>query len=92
MLNITLPDGKKLTFEKKVSGIKIAEKISKSLAKDALVMSVDGNLKDLSFEIEKDCAVKILTAKDKDGLDKVSLNLAQVYRDEENKDLPSPSI
>ena len=59
MLNITLPDGKKLTFEKKVSGIKIAEKISKSLAKEALVMSVDGNLKDLSFEIEKDCAVKI---------------------------------
>ena len=61
MLNITLPDGKKLTFEKKVSGIKIAEKISKSLAKEALLMSVDGNLKDLSFEIEKDCTVKILT-------------------------------
>ena len=38
MLNITLPDGKKLTFEKKVSGIKIAEKISKSLAKEALLM------------------------------------------------------
>ena len=61
MLNITLPDGKKLTFEKKVSGIKIAEKISKSLAKEALVMEVDGILKDLSFEIDNDCTVKILT-------------------------------
>ena len=48
MLNIKLPDGNKLTFEKKVTGVKIAEKISKSLAKDALVMSVNGVLKDLT--------------------------------------------
>ena len=69
MLNITLPDGKKLTFEKKVSGIKIAEKISKSLAKQALIMNVDGELKDLSFEIKKNSSVKIITSKDSEGLD-----------------------
>ncbi len=62
MPNITLPDGKRLTFDDKVSGIKIAEKISKSLAKDALVMSVNGNLKDLSYEIESDSSVKIFTS------------------------------
>ena len=78
MLNITLPDGKKLTFEKKVSGIKIAEKISKSLAKDALVMEVDGILKDLSFEINNDCNVKILTSKDKDGLDTIRHDTAHI--------------
>ena len=55
MLNITLPDGKKLTFEKKVSGIKIAEKISKSLLKQALIMSVDGELKDLYFSLFFEC-------------------------------------
>ena len=69
MPNITLPDGKKLAFKEKVSGLKVAEKISKSLAKEALVISVDGKLKDLSYEIEKDCEVKVLTSKDKDGLD-----------------------
>ena len=37
MPNITLPDGKKLAFKEKVSGLKVAEKISKSLAKEALV-------------------------------------------------------
>ena len=47
MPNITLPDGKKIKFDKKVSGIEISEKISKSLSKQALVMSVDRNLKDL---------------------------------------------
>ena len=59
MPNITLPDGKKLSFDEKVTGKQIVEKISKSLAKEALIMSVDGNLKDLSFEIEKDSKVKI---------------------------------
>ena len=32
MLNITLPDGKKIKFEKKVTGLQISEKISKSLS------------------------------------------------------------
>ena len=61
MPNIKLPDGKSLNFKNKVTGFQIAEKISKSLAKDALVMEVDGILKDLSFEINNDCSVKILT-------------------------------
>ena len=47
---ITLPDGNKLNFSKKVTGLEVAEKISKSLSKQALVMSVDGQLKDLSFD------------------------------------------
>ena len=78
MPNITLPDGKKLAFKEKVSGLKIAEKISKSLAKEALVISVDGKLKDLSFEIEKDCEVKVLTSKDKDGLDTIRHDTAHI--------------
>ena len=46
MLNIKLPDGKKLSFDKEITGIQVAEKISKSLSKQAIVMSVDGELKD----------------------------------------------
>ncbi|MDC3151369.1 threonine--tRNA ligase [Candidatus Pelagibacter sp.] len=78
MPNITLPNGKKLTFKEKVSGLKVAEKISKSLAKEALVISVDGKLKDLSYEIEKDCEVKVLTSKDKDGLDTIRHDTAHI--------------
>ncbi len=78
MPNITLPDGKKLAFKEKVSGLKVAEKISKSLAKEALVISVDGKLKDLSYEIEKDCKVKVLTSKDKDGLDTIRHDTAHI--------------
>ena len=78
MPNITLPDGKKLAFKEKVSGLKVAEKISKSLAKEALVISVDGKLKDLSYEIENDCDVKVLTSKDKDGLDTIRHDTAHI--------------
>ena len=46
---ITLPDGNNLDFPKKITGLEVAEKISKSLAKQAMVMSVDGELKD--FEL-----------------------------------------
>ena len=50
MPNITLPDGYKLRFNKKITGLEISEKISKSLSKQALIMSVNGELKDLNFE------------------------------------------
>ena len=53
MPDITLPDGKKLSFKNEVTGLEVAEKISKSLSKQALIMSVNGELKDLSFSIQK---------------------------------------
>ena len=57
MPTITLPDGNSLDFPNKVTGIEVAEKISKSLAKQALIMSVDEELKDLYFSINNDCSV-----------------------------------
>ena len=35
----------------------------------ALIMEVNGELKDLSFEIKQDSKVKIITHKDREGLD-----------------------
>jgi len=78
MPNITLPDGNKLSFNKKVNGLEISEKISKSLSKQALIMSVNGELKDLSEKIEKDCSVKIFTNKDKEGLETIRHDTAHI--------------
>ncbi len=71
MPNIKLPDGKEINFDKPITGLDIAEKISKSLLKQALIMSVDGELKDLYFPIKKDCSIKIFTAKDPEGLEAI---------------------
>ena len=68
---IKLPDGNSIEFKNKVTGLEVAEKISKSLAKQALIMSVDGELKDLTYIIEKNSSVKIITHKDSDGLDAI---------------------
>ncbi len=78
MPNIKLPDGKSLNFNKKVTGFQVAEKISKSLSKQALIISIDGNLKDLNYEIDYDCSIKIYTAKDKEGLETIRHDTAHV--------------
>ena len=78
MPTITLPDGKNLEFPKEVTGLDVAEKISKSLLKQALIMSVDGELKDLYFSIKKDCSVKIFTAKDPEGLEVIRHDTAHI--------------
>ena len=78
MPNIILPDGKKLNFEKKIDGLKIAGLISSSLAKQALVMEVDGILKDLNHEITKDSKVRIITSKNKEGLEVIRHDAAHI--------------
>jgi threonyl-tRNA synthetase len=66
---IKLLDGKKINFKKATNGFEIVKSIGKSLEKNALIMMVNGKPKDLSFEINKDSNVKIITAKDKEGLE-----------------------
>ena len=75
---ITLPDGKKISFSKKIDGFELTNKISKSLSKEACVMNVDWGLKDLNFSINKDAKVKIITAKDKEGLEIMRHDAAHV--------------
>ena len=75
---ITLPDGNSLDFPKKVTGLEVAEKISKSLAKQAMIMSVDGELKDLDFIIEDNCSVKIFTSKNDEGLETIRHDTAHI--------------
>ena len=75
---ITLPDGNNLSFPDKVTGLDVAEKISKSLAKQAMIISVDGDLKDLDFLIEKDCSIKIFTSKNPEGLETIRHDTAHI--------------
>jgi len=78
MPNIQLLDGKKITFEKSIDGFELVKKISKSLEKDALIMSVNGELKDLSHVIKEDAKIKIITHKDKEGLEVLRHDAAHI--------------
>ena len=48
MPDIKLPDGKIIHFKNNISGLGLAKKIGKLLAEEACVISVNGELKDLS--------------------------------------------
>ena len=75
---IQLLDGKKINFENSINGFDLTKKISKSLEKVALIMEVDGNLKDLSHQITKDAKVRIITPKDKEGLEVIRHDAAHI--------------
>ena len=78
MPEIKLLDGKKFAFSKSIDGFDIIKKISKSLEKSALIMEVDGELKDLSHKIIKDSKVRIITSKDKEGLEVIRHDAAHI--------------
>ncbi|MDA9077347.1 threonine--tRNA ligase [Candidatus Pelagibacter sp.] len=75
---ITLPDGNTIEFPNKVTGLEVAEKISKSLSKQATIISVNEELKDLTFVIDEDCSIKIFTSKDKEGLETIRHDTAHI--------------
>ena len=78
MPQIQLLDGKKISFTKSISGSELTKRISKTLEKSALIMEVDGHLKDLSYEITKDSKVRIITSNDKEGLEVIRHDTAHI--------------
>jgi threonyl-tRNA synthetase len=66
---ITLPDGSKREFESTVSILDIASDISPGLAKATIAGVVNGELVDACELIETDSTLRIITAKDAEGLE-----------------------
>ena len=66
---ITLPDGSQRQFEQAVTVMDVASDIGPGLAKATLAGEVDGSLVDASFEINDDSTLRIITAKDEEGLE-----------------------
>ena len=79
MVAITLPDGSVRSFDGAVTGTDIAESISKSLAKKAIAMRVDGVLSDLFQRVEADAKIEIVTRDDgADALDLIRHDTAHL--------------
>ncbi len=65
-VKVTLPDGSERTFAGTTTGADIAGDIGPGLAKAALAIEVDGELKDLFAPITRDAKVRLITSKDED--------------------------
>ena len=77
-VTITLPDGSTRSFDAPVTGAALAADIGPGLAKAALAIRLNGEVRDLSWLIEHDAEVSIITRKDEDALELVRHDAAHV--------------
>ena len=78
MLNIEFPDGSVRQFDDGITGAGIAADISKGLAKEAVAVKVNGEMWDLTREIEADATVEIVKRDTEDGLELLRHDAAHV--------------
>ena len=78
MISLQFPDGSRREFKPGVTGREVAESIAKSLAKKAVAMSLDGQVKDLAEPIKADAKIRILTREDQEALALIRHDAAHV--------------
>ena len=91
MVAITLPDGSVRRFDSSITGEALAADIGPGLAKAALAVKVDGELRDLARPIDKDAKVEIVTGKHKDALELPRHDCAHVLAEAVQELYPGPT-
>ena len=66
MLKVTLKDNSVIEVERGTSILEVAKKISEGLARNATCGEVDGEVKDLRYELQEDCHLVIHTFQEED--------------------------
>ena len=77
-IKITFPDGNTRSVDKGTVGQIVAESISKSLAKEAIAIDIDGKLCDLSCSIDNDAKIRIIKRDDDQALELIRHDCAHV--------------
>ena len=77
-IKITFPDGNTKNVNKAISGLEIAESISKSLAKESIAIKINNKIADLSRKIEEDSKVEIIKKNDDEALNLIRHDCAHV--------------
>ncbi|RFF28005.1 MULTISPECIES: threonine--tRNA ligase [unclassified Wenzhouxiangella] len=78
MVQITLPDGSRKVFDHPVTVHEVAESIGPGLAKAALAGEVEGRLVDTSYKIDQDAELRIITARDEEGVELIRHSTAHL--------------
>ncbi|MGB3500944.1 MAG: threonine--tRNA ligase [Mesorhizobium sp.] len=77
-VSLSFPDGSVREYPASMTGAELAESISKSLAKKAVAIAIDGELRDLSDPLAKSGAVEIVTRTDPRALELIRHDAAHV--------------
>jgi len=92
MIHLTFPDNSVREFPAGVTGRDIAEGISKSLAKKAVAMALDGKVADLSDAIQQDAKIEIVTRDDPRALELIRHDAAHVMAEAVHELFPGTQV
>src|SRR5882757_1670180 len=92
MIAITLPDGTKREYKAGSTGADIAASIGAGLAKAALAIEVNGDLRDLDREVNESAKVRIITSKDPEGLEIIRHDTAHILAEAVQELYPDTQI
>ncbi len=87
-----LPDGAEMAFDQPVTGLELADRISKKLAKQALAVKVDGTLKDVYLPLPAGTTVQIITREDEDGLELIRHDAAHIMAEAVQELFPGTQV
>jgi len=92
LVKITLPDGTILEKKSGITGLDIANSISSGLAKQSILVELNGELKDLSYPIVKDSNIKILKKDSEQALEVIRHDCAHVMAEAVQELFPGTQV
>jgi threonyl-tRNA synthetase len=91
-ISLKFPDGSVRDYKRGMTGAALAESISKSLAKKAVALMVDGEVRDLADPIEADAEVRIITRTDPEALELIRHDCAHVLAEAVQELFPGTQV
>ncbi|MEM9356147.1 MAG: TGS domain-containing protein, partial [Pseudomonadota bacterium] len=91
-ISLSFPDGASREFDAGVSGHDVASSISKSLAKKAVAITLNGELADLADPIQSDASITIVTRTDDAALELIRHDCAHVLAEAVQELFPGTQV
>jgi len=91
-ITITFPDGNTKEVDKGISGLELAEQISKSLAKESIAFKSNGEIQDLARIIDADISVEILKKSSDEALNIIRHDCAHVMAEAVQELFPGTQV
>ncbi|WP_409361919.1 threonine--tRNA ligase [Bartonella heixiaziensis] len=91
-VSLSFPDGSKRDYPNEITGLKLAESISKSLAKKAVAYSLNGITRDLSDPLERSGQIEIITREDPRALELIRHDCAHVLAEAVQELFPETQV
>ncbi|MCX7351757.1 MAG: TGS domain-containing protein, partial [Proteobacteria bacterium] len=79
MVSLRLKDGSEKVFDKLPTGEEVAFSISPKLAREAVAIRVNGDLKDLNQPVPDGSQIEIITKATEEGLEVIRHDTAHVF-------------